>query len=245
MINEVEGRVGRQSQENGGTSPARPGTPTNSAPAGEGGRAAREKHPRAAGRWRLCRSASVRNHPNGPLTREITMLRIVGAGVTAFFISASSLAFAQAPSAGAPERSSTADWASLTDARIEITKDALQLTADQEKYWPAVEDAIRNRAKNRQARIANMAARLSQMSDKNPIEVLRDRNPVDFMNRRADALAQRSADLKKLADAWRPLYQTLTPDQKRRLTLLAIFAIREMRSAVDQRREQFEDEDEE
>jgi hypothetical protein len=132
----------------------------------------------------------------------------------------------------------------LTDARIEITKDALQLTPEQQKYWSAVEDAIRNRAKNRQARVAKTVERLNEMSDKNPIEVLRDRNPVDFMNRRADALAQRSADLKKLADAWQPLYQTLTPEQKRRLALVTIFMIREARGALDQRREQFEDDDE-
>jgi hypothetical protein len=36
-----------------------------------------------------------------------------------------------------------------------------------------------------------------------PIEALRDRNPVDFLSQRADALTQRGADLKKLADAWR------------------------------------------
>src|SRR5215469_7450103 len=160
------------------------------------------------------------------------MLRVVGAGITALLLTASPLAYAQAPSTGTPP-----EWAALTDARIEITKAALQLTPDQEKYWPAVEEAIRNRAKNRQSRIAKAAERLSEMHDKNPIEVLRDRNPVDLMQRRADVLAQRAADLKKLADAWQPLYQTLTPDQKRRLTLVTILAIREMRSAVDQRRE--------
>ncbi|WP_342723112.1 hypothetical protein AAFG07_28500 [Bradyrhizobium sp. B097] len=34
--------------------------------------------------------------------------------------------------------------------RVGIVKAALQLTPDQEKYWPAIEDAIRTRAKNRQ-----------------------------------------------------------------------------------------------
>jgi hypothetical protein len=36
----------------------------------------------------------------------------------------------------------------LTDVRIDIVKIALKMTPDQEKYWPAVEDAIRARAKN-------------------------------------------------------------------------------------------------
>jgi len=40
------------------------------------------------------------------------------------------------------------------------------------------------------------------------------------MHRRADALAQRGASLKKLADAWQPLYQSFNPDQKRRMRLL-------------------------
>jgi hypothetical protein len=172
------------------------------------------------------------------------MLRTIGAGITALLLTASPLAYAQTPSAAAPERSNAADWAGLTDARIEITKAALQLTPDQEKHWPAVEEAIRNRAKNRQARIAKIAERLSAMHDKSPTEVLRDRNPVEFMQRRADALAQRSADLKKLADAWQPLYQTLTPDQKKRLALLTVLVIREVRSAADERREQSDDDEE-
>jgi hypothetical protein len=74
---------------------------------------------------------------------------------------------------------------------------------------------------------------------------LRERNPVDFLHRRADALAQRSADLKRLADAWQPLYQTLSPDQKRRMALLTVFTIREMRNAVEERRleSEYDDED--
>jgi hypothetical protein len=68
---------------------------------------------------------------------------------------------------------------------------------------------------------------------------LRNRDPVNFLNRRADALAQRSADLKKLADAWQPLYATLKPDQKQRMALLTIFALREMRDAAERRRLSF------
>jgi hypothetical protein len=74
---------------------------------------------------------------------------------------------------------------------------------------------------------------------------LRDRNPVEFLQRRADALSQRAADLKKLADAWQPLYATLTPTQKRRMAVIAILAVREMRNAVEQHRLQSEDEDDE
>jgi hypothetical protein len=173
------------------------------------------------------------------------MLKIVAAGVTALFVTASPLAYAQAPSGGAPERLSEADWNTLTEARIHLVKAALQLTPDQEKFWPVIEDAIRARAKDRQARIAAAAARLREQHDRSPIEVLRDRNPVEFLQRRAEALAQRAADLKKLADAWQPLYPTLSPEQKRRMAALAIFVLREMRNDVEHRRLQSEGDDEE
>jgi hypothetical protein len=62
---------------------------------------------------------------------------------------------------------------------------------------------------------------------------LRDRNPVEFLQRRAEALTQRGADLKKLADAWQPLYQTLTADQKRRLDHRAIVTLHELRHRVE------------
>jgi hypothetical protein len=64
-------------------------------------------------------------------------------------------------------------------------------------------------------------------------EAVRDRNPVEFLHRRADALAQRAADLRGLADAWQPLYQALTPDQKRRLGLATIIVLRRIGDAVE------------
>ena len=77
------------------------------------------------------------------------------------------------------------------------------------------------------------------------IEVLRDRNPIEFMKKRAERLAQHSADLKRPAEAWEPLYQTLDPEQKRRMAFLAIIAVREMRDAVEERRVRSEDDDDE
>ena len=169
------------------------------------------------------------------------MLKIVAVGVTALFVTAAPLAYADPPSAGASERLTAADWDALTDARIKIVKAALQLTPDQEKYWPPIEEAIRIRAKDRQARIASAAERVRELRDRSRIEVLRDRNPIEFMKRRADRLVQRAADLNRLADAWQPLYQTLEPEQKRRLAFLAIFAIRELRDAAEERRVRSED----
>jgi LTXXQ motif family protein len=160
------------------------------------------------------------------------MLKIIAAGVTAFLGTASPLAHAQAPSAGV--RLPATDLVTYTDMQINLVKAALQLTPEQEKYWPAIEDAIRAAAQNRQARIAAVGKRLAELRQ-NPIEILQTSDPVDALQRRADSLAQRSADLKKLADAWQPLYASLVPDQKKRMASLTLFVLREMSNAMQQR----------
>ena len=172
------------------------------------------------------------------------MLKIIAVAATALFVTVSTLAYAQAPSTRELERLTEADMAHLTDARVNVVKAALHLTADQEKLWPPVEEAIRARARDRQTRIANLQKEADELRGRSRLEILRDRNPIDFLNRRADALAQRAADLKKLAEAWQPLYQTLTPEQKRRMAHLAIVTLREMRNGAEHRRLQAdEDED--
>ena len=111
----------------------------------------------------------------------------------------------------------------LTDARIAVVKAALQLTPEQEKLWPPVEEAIRARAETRYQRITAIAQRRSQQGEVDPIALLRDRS---------DALAAKAAALKKLADAWAPLHQSLNADQKQRMRLLAV-RILHMREGVD------------
>ena len=177
------------------------------------------------------------------------MSKAIVAGLSALFITASPLAYAQGSTgpAQAPKQTqagpaqagptdnylSDAEVKALTDRRIELLKFALQLTPDQAKYWPAVEEAIRARAMARHQRLVDLASRLSGQ---------REVNPVELMQARADALATRGANLKKLADAWQPLYQSLDPSQKDRLRFLAAYVLHEMRNAVESRRLQAEDE---
>jgi hypothetical protein len=166
------------------------------------------------------------------------MLRTISAGMTALAVltASASLGHAQVRSGGPDSpRITAADLNAMTDARVAILKSTLQLTPDQEKFWGPIEEAIRARAKDRQTRLESITTGLAARADQSPIERLRDRNPVEFMNRRADALAQRAADLKKLAAAWQPLYQTLSADQKRRLGMLALASLRELRSAREER----------
>ena len=164
------------------------------------------------------------------------MLKAIAVGATALFVATSPLAHAQTPSAGGPGRLSTADWNTLTDLRIDLVKAALQLTPDQMKYWPAVENAIRNRAQDRQARIAKIAETVGSKVDEGPAEILRNRDPVNFMQRRADALAQRAANLKNLANAWQPLYQSLSQEQKHRMAALTLFVLRDVSDVLEERR---------
>ena len=146
---------------------------------------------------------------------------------TAALITALPLAYAAETSSteGMRHPITGADLNALTDARVGIIKAALQLTPDQEKYWPAVEEAIRTRAKNQQARFQRLA------------EAVGERDPIELMQRRAEALGQRSVELKKLAEAWEPLYKTLSPDQKKRMAFATYAATRGMRDAIREKME--------
>jgi len=173
------------------------------------------------------------------------MLKIVIAGTTALFLTASPIANAQTSqtSSAAPERLNAADRNTLTDMRIDLTKAALQLTPDQEKFWPAIESAIRARTEDRKARIAKIGETVGKRADESRAEVLRNRDPITFLQRRSEALDRRSADLEKLAAAWQPLYNTFSPEQRQRMAALAILVLNDMSDIVERRRAQAEDED--
>jgi len=87
------------------------------------------------------------------------MPKLLTAGLAALFISTSSLAYAQTPSAATPKGGpSEQDLSALTDTRVELVKIALQMTPEQQKLWPPVEEAIRARSTARHARLAKLAA---------------------------------------------------------------------------------------
>jgi hypothetical protein len=133
---------------------------------------------------------------------------------------------ATAPAPARTAMSGDADFAAMRDTRIEVVKAALQLRPDQQQYWPALESAIRARSEARERRIKQIEARMDKPGSLDPVQMLKTR---------ADSLAQRSEALKKLADAWQPLYATLDNDQKRRMVIVAAIALREARNALDER----------
>ena len=91
---------------------------------------------------------------------------------------------------------------------IAAIRAGLKLTPEQEKNWPAVEQAIRDMAKDRSQR------RTERRGER------RAADPIERLRSRADAMTQSAADLKKLADAADPLYKSLNDDQKHRLRYL-------------------------
>jgi hypothetical protein len=149
---------------------------------------------------------------------------------------AGSLAHAEtsAPATGAPNDQilSDADMSALTDARLGVIKAALQMTPDQAKFWPAIEVAVRERAANRLQRIKSLAA----LADKDG-----DVDPVALMQERANNLILRGNELKKVADAWEPLYKTLSDEQKQRLRLFAAHFLNMVINAAQTRRIQIEE----
>jgi hypothetical protein len=133
--------------------------------------------------------------------------------VATAFVLSSSYAFAQAPQDRSdgprPFAFSREDAGALIDARIAALHSGLKLTADQERMWPAFEQAYRDLAKLRLDRAAGATAPPS--AD----------DPIARMGRRADDLAKRGAALKSFADAAAPLWQSFDDGQKRRFALLA------------------------
>jgi hypothetical protein len=166
------------------------------------------------------------------------MMKLAVTAIALLTMSSLSSAAETSSTVGVVGQLSATDLNSLTDMRVGVLKAALQLTPDQEKYWPAIEEAIRTRAKNRQARLE----RIAELHD-GAMDALHQSNPVELMQRRADRLIQRGGDLKKLADAWDPLYKTLSEDQKRRMSFASYVVMRGMRDVIEHSREAEEDDE--
>ena len=140
------------------------------------------------------------------------MWKAIVAGTAALAIAGTSLVYAQ--SRGGRDdvqrwRPNTEDLRAFGEARLAGLKAGLTLTPEQEKNWPAFEQAAREVGKLRMDR---MAARRDAPPSNDPVERLRQR---------ATAMSDTGAALKKLADATDPLYKSLDDNQKRRFAVLS------------------------
>ena len=98
-------------------------------------------------------------------------------------------------------------WAEAgIDAQLKGLKTSLRLTADQDKDWGPFESAVKDAEK---ARV--LALQKEQSSNLSPM----DRNSA-----KADRFAQGQADLEKIIEAAKPLYQSLDGAQKHKFIAL-------------------------
>jgi zinc resistance-associated protein len=143
---------------------------------------------------------------------EERMWKTVLAATAAVAIAGSSLVYAQQRGDVGQHHHhwSAEDINAFIDAKVAAIKAGLELTADQQKNWPAFEQAYRDIAKQR-------AEHFKARHEHHGEEI----NPIERLQKRADALNARGAALKRLADAASPLYQSLDDSQKHRFVMLA------------------------
>jgi zinc resistance-associated protein len=147
------------------------------------------------------------------------MWKVIVAGTAALALAGTSLVYAQQRGGrdGAPRwqpntehnwRPSAEDLRAFGEARLAALKAGLALTPEQEKNWPAFEQAARDYGKMRMDRFTEM--RNAPPSN----------DPVERLRQRATTMTDTGAALKKLADATDPLYKSLDDSQKRRFAIL-------------------------
>jgi hypothetical protein len=119
-----------------------------------------------------------------------------------------------------------------SDARIAVLKANLRLTEDQAKHWNGLETALHDIATNRANRTANQhdlqtgraSASAPPIADgdaavgaRSDVRSNRDLDDIAIMQTQADALAAQSAELRKISNAAKPLYDSLDERQRHRL----------------------------
>lgn len=144
------------------------------------------------------------------------MLKAVVAATAAVTIAGSTFAFAQPQDRSAGSRRwqpTTEDIRAFQAARLVGLRAGLALHADQEKHWPAFEQAMREL---QQLRLNHVTAIRDARREGRPAVT----DPAERMRQRADRLAESGAVLKRLADATEPLYNSLDEAQRRRFAIL-------------------------
>ena len=104
-----------------------------------------------------------------------------------------------------------ADRETMLDAKLAGMKAGLGLTNDQEKLWVPFESAVKGADKSRMdamGQMMRMHAQGERMS------------PVDRLEAMSDRLSLGATNVKKIADAAKPLYDSLDESQKHKFGML-------------------------
>jgi hypothetical protein len=178
---------------------------------------------------------------------EINMQKNIAASLAAVGIAAAVVIPSVHPAQARNYRDDRADRAPLSvsqnidraDARIAVLKAELRMTDDQAMNWSGIETALRDIATKRAKAVAelgnpqsgrsasdsraatmplaasqdaDMAARRERVARANP-----QQDDIAALQRESEVLASESADLKQIADAAKPLYDSLDNRQRQRL----------------------------
>ena len=104
-----------------------------------------------------------------------------------------------------------ADRQTMLDAKLAGMKAGLGLTGAQEKLWSPFESAVKDAAKSRMDAMGEMMRMHSQGERM---------SPVDHLEAMADRLSQGATNVKKIAEAAKPLYDSLDESQKHKFGML-------------------------
>ena len=145
------------------------------------------------------------------------MLKAVVAATAAVTIAGSSIAYAQRDERADGARRwqpTTEDMRAFQAARLAALRAGLTLTPEQEKHWPAFEQAMRDLQQLRLNRITQI--RDTRRDGRRPAT-----DPAERMRERATRLSESGTVLQRLAEATDPLYRSLDDAQKRRFAILS------------------------
>ena len=146
-----------------------------------------------------------------------TLLRSLAAAAAAAL---SASGFTITAAAQSDEKPSHAElvqrWAEAgIDTQLKGLRSSLRLTADQDKDWAAFESAVKDAEK------ARVLALQKEQSG--------NLSPMDLNVAKAERIEQGQADLEKIVDAARPLYESLDGAQKQKFVALGRMLVPERR----------------
>jgi hypothetical protein len=121
-------------------------------------------------------------------------------------------AYAAPEHSGEHHEFSAEDKAAFTDAHIAALKAGLKLTPAQEKNWLALETVLRDVAKARAARMAEWHEKAKERHEHPDL--------IENLRQGSKAMTARAGEMEKIADAAKPLYDSLDDAQRRRFDML-------------------------
>ena len=143
------------------------------------------------------------------------MKRTLATALAAAFIATSTFAIAAEDDQKSSRAERMQHWAAdretMLDAKLAGMKAGLGLTADQEKLWSPFESAVKEAGKSRMDAMGEMMRTRAQSERM---------SPIDRLEAMSDRLSQGATNVKKIADAAKPLYDALDESQKHKFGML-------------------------